>query len=309
MDTRLIARTALLGIALLALSCRPETRTPVSGTIETDEVHIGSRYGGRVTQLFAREGESLKAGQPVVELDAAELPARREQTAALLAEQVAGPRREELDAAKSDWEALTADLQQARADARRAQELFSRNTISVDERDRAVTRAAALEKNAASAHSRYELLVAGTRPEQITRTRAQLAEIDSHLAELKISAPSDSVLEVLNVKVGDVVAPNQPLATLLLTQHLWIRVYIPQTWLGSVQPGGSAQVRVDAYPGKMFTGTIEQIARQAEFTPRNVQTAGERVQQVYGIKLRLENSSGDLRAGMTAEVTFPSAAH
>jgi HlyD family secretion protein len=293
---------------VLAVSCRPESRVPVSGTIETDEVHIASRYGGRVQQILAAEGDALKAGQPVVELEAAELRARRDQTAALLAEQEAGPRREEIAAAKADWEAQTADLQQARADARRAEELFSRNTISTTERDQAATRATFLEKSAAAARSRYELLLAGTRPEQIARTRALLAEIDSQLAEMKIAAPSDSVLEVLNVKVGDVLGPNQPVATLLLPQHLWIRVYIPQTWLGAVQVGGGAEIRVDAYPGKVFRGTIEQIARQAEFPPRNVQTAGERIQQVYGIKVRLDNPGGELRAGMTAVATFPAAA-
>jgi len=112
------------------------------------------------------------------------------------------------------------------------------------------------------------------------------------------------VLETLSVKVGDVVPPNHEVATLLLTNHLWVRVFVPETWLGRVKLGESATVRVDAFPGRDFKGIIEQIARTAEFTPRNVQTVEERVKQVFGVKLRLDNKEGDLRAGMAADATF-----
>jgi multidrug resistance efflux pump len=136
-------------------------------------------------------------------------------------------------------------------------------------------------------------------------SRAQLAEIDSHLREMKITAPSDCVLEVLSVKVGDVLAPNQQIATLLLTNHIWVRVFVPETWLGQIQIGEQVRGRVDSFAGKDFSGMVEQIAREAEFTPRNVQTVGERVKQVFGIKVRLDNSEGKLRAGMSADVSFP----
>jgi len=65
------------------------------------------------------------------------------------------------------------------------------------------------------------------------------------------------------------------------------------------------KMRVDAFPGKDFTGAIEQVAREAEFTPRNVQTVGERVKQVFGVKVKLDNTEGQLRAGMAADVVFP----
>ena len=308
MDTKIIIRTGLLVLSFLLASCRPQNKSnAVSGTIETDEVHIASRYGGRVEKLFAQEGDALKMGQIIAELDAAELPARRDRIAAQLAELEAGPRPQEIAAAKADWESQVAQLDFARADARRAEELFAQKTISTTEHEQLAMRANALEKNAAAARSRYDLLLAGTRPEEIAQVRAQLAELDTQLREMKITAPSDSVLEVLSIKVGDVLAPNQEIATLLLTNHIWVRVFVPETWLGDIKLGGSAQVSVDSFPGKNFVGVIEQIARAAEFTPRNVQTVSERIKQVFGIKLRLDNASNDLRAGMSADVTFPNA--
>ena len=297
-----------IGLVLLASGCSLNTSSSpqsVSGTIETDEVHIASRYGGRVEKILAEEGAALKAGQVLVELEAAELRARREQAAAQLAEWEAGSRTEEKDAARHDWEALTAELEQAHADAKRADELLSQRTISKTEQEQAVTRARTLEKNVAAAKSRYDLLLAGTRPERIAQARAQLAEIDAQLREMSIAAPSDCVLEVLSVKTGDVLAANREVATLLLVQHLWVRVYVPEPWLGHVQLGDTVKVRVDSDPRREFAGTVEQVAREAEFTPRNVQTVGERVKQVFGVKVRLDNREGTLRAGMAVDVVFP----
>jgi HlyD family secretion protein len=295
----------ILVLAIIAFGCERKNQRPtVSGTIETDEVRVASRYGGRVQKILIQEGQAVKAGDPLVELDAAELSSRREQAAAQLAEMEAGPRKEEIEAAKHDWEALQAEASQATADARRAEELLAAKTISPTEQEQALTRARTLEKNVAASKSRYDLLLAGTRPERIAHARAQLAEIDAQLKEMKISAPSDSVVEVVSVKVGDVLAANREVATLLLPQHIWVRVYVPEPWLGKIRLGEKVSVRVDSDRTKTYSGKVEQIARQAEFTPRNVQTVGERIKQVFGIKVRLDNKEGELRAGMAADVQF-----
>ena len=309
MEKRYLIRLGVLAFSFLLVSCNHNSgSSAVSGTIETDEVRVASRYGGRVEKIHAQEGDALKDGQPIADLEAAELQARRAQAAAQLAEFEAGPRKEEIEAARHEWEAQAAELELARANARRADELFAQKTISETERDQMVTRAKTLEKVVAAAKSRLELLLAGTRPEQIAQARAQLAQIDAQLAEMKIAARSDCVLEVLHVKTGDVLAPNQPVATLLLPQHIWVRVYVPEPWLGHIKPGDSVKVRVDSFPEKQFAGVVEQIGRQAEFTPRNVQTVEERIKQVFGVKVRLDNSSNELRAGMSADVVFPNVA-
>jgi HlyD family secretion protein len=304
-EKRFITPIVLVTLSL-SLSCCKESSTPstVSGTIQTDEVRVASRYGGRVEKLFAQEGDSLKAAQPIAELEAAELRARRDQMAAQLAELEAGPRKEEIAAARAEWETQVSELELARANAKRAEELFAQKTISITERDQLVTRANSLEKTVAVAKSRYDLLLAGTRLEQLAQARAQVAQTDAQLKEMQIAAPSESVLEVLSVKVGDVLAPNQQIATLLLP-HLWVRVYVPEPWLGHLKLGDSVKVRVDSFPGKDFPGVVEQINREAEFTPRNVQTVEERIKQVFGIKVRLDGSNDQLRAGMSADVVFP----
>lgn len=297
---------AALALALAVCGCNSkQPANSVSGTIEVDEARVASRFGGRVENIFAQEGDALTGGQVIVELNAAELRARRDQATALLAEAEAGPRKEEIAVAKADWEAQVTQLELARADWKRTDDLFAKKVISETERDRMLANATALEKSVAAAKARYDLLLAGTRPERLAQVRAQLAELDAQLREMKIAAPTNCVLEVLSVKPGDVLAPNQPVATLLLTNHIWVRVFVPEPWLGHIKLGDAVKVRVDAFAGKDFAGVVEQVAREAEFTPRNVQTVGERVKQVFGVKVKLDNAEGQLRAGMAADVSFP----
>ena len=256
---------------------------PVSGTIEVDEVHVAPRTGGRVVELFVQEGDVLKKGQSLALLVAPEMEAKRNLAQA------------QIDTAEQDAKAVEAQLDFLRADARRQQDLLRNRTVSASEAERATSAATAEEKNLEAARMR------------IMQMRAQLAAIDAELDELKVVAPNECVVEVLNVKVGDVLAPNQELATLILPQHLWVRVYVPETWLGLIKLGDAVRVRVDSFPGDDFPGTIEQINRQAEFTPRNVQTVEDRIRQVFGVKIRLQNRDDKLRAGMSADAIFPNA--
>ena len=269
---------AVLLLTLAALGCKPEhVANSVSGTIETDEARVASRYGGRVEKIFAQDGEALSGGQVIVELDAAELHAQRDRIAAQLDEAVAGPRKEEIATTKADWEAQVAQLDLARLECKRAEQLFAAKTISEIERDRAVTGEVALEKGVAAARSRYDLLLAGTRPERLAQARAQMAELDAQLREMKILAPTNCVLEMLSVKPGDVVAPNQAVATLLLTNHIWVRVFVPEPWLGHIKLGDGVKVARGARVDGAIVGAGARIDDGANIGPGVVVGAGARV--------------------------------
>ena len=280
------AGCALLAVGLLIfLSSCGNRKNAVSGTIEVDEVHVGPRMSGRVQKIFAQEGDKLKGGQPIVELDAAELKARRDLAVA------------QIDSATHDAESQVALLEFLRDEAKRQQELLKRKVVSPTDAQKAASSATAQEKIVAAAQTR------------VIQAQAQLGDIDAQLAEMQVKAPTDSILEVLLVKVGDVLPANREVATLLLPQHLWVRVYVPEPWLGLIKIGDQVRVRVDSFPGKDFPGVVEQVNRQAEFTPRNVQTVEDRIRQVFGVKIRLPNNDDRLRAGMAADAYFPNVSH
>ncbi|HEY2124880.1 MAG TPA: efflux RND transporter periplasmic adaptor subunit [Chthoniobacterales bacterium] len=278
-DKAAYAATAL-ALSMLAPGCQPRSES-VSGTIEVDEVHVGPRTAGRVEKILAQEGDRLHAGQIIVQLEAFEMRARRELAVA------------QIDTALRDAESQAAQLEFLRDDASRQEELLKRKVVSPTD-----------AQKAASAGRAQEKIVDADRM-RVVQARAQLADIDAQLAEMEVKAPTDSILEVLTVKVGDVLPANREVATLLLPLHLWVRVYVPEPWLGLIKVGDEVRVRVDSFPKVDFPGTVEQVNRQAEFTPRNVQTVEDRIRQVFGVKVRLPSNDDRLRAGMAADVIFP----
>jgi HlyD family secretion protein len=269
-----------LALVVLLAGCNSR-KNAVSGTIEIDEAHVGPRSSGRVEKIFAQEGDRLHEGQLIAQLEASELRARRDLAAA------------QIDTASRNADSQSAQLEFLRDEATRQKDLLQRKVVSPSDAQRADSAAKAQVKNVEAAQM------------QVLQARAQLADIDAQLKEMQVIAPADSILEVLSVKVGDVLPPNGEVATLLLSQHLWVRVYVPEPWLGKIKLGETVNVRVDSFPRYDFHGVVEQINRQAEFTPRNVQTVADRIRQVFGVKIRLPADDDRLRAGMSADVYFP----
>lgn len=109
---------------------------------------------------------------------------------------------------------------------------------------------------------------------------------------------------MLDLRPGDLVAAGGTVARLLEAGQLHAMVYVPVTELNRVWLGQSAELRVDVFPDAVFQARVAQIRQQAEFLPRNVQTREERVHQVIGVKLHVDDPERRLRAGVSAEARF-----
>jgi HlyD family secretion protein len=239
-----------------------------------------------------------------------------------------GYRQEDIAAAQADLDRAKADETRTRLDFQRYDALAQKDLVSKQQRDTAEANwRMALAQQQNSQHKLAELQ-RGYRPEEIAAAEAHYLQTQATLAKLErgnrhedvdlakaaysydearyrerqVVAPVAATVEVLDVRPGDLIAPNTPVATLLERDQIYIRIYIPETEIGGVQLGQKAEVRVDSFPKKVFDGTIEQINQQAEFLPRNVQTREERVHQVFGVKVRIDDPSGRIRAGMAADV-------
>jgi HlyD family secretion protein len=239
-----------------------------------------------------------------------------------------GYRQEDIDAAKADLDRANADEVRSHLDFDRYEALAKKDLVSKQQRDTAEANwkvALAQQQSAqrkldelrrgyrpeeiASAEARYlqtqatlEKLERGNRREDVELAKAAYAYDQARYRERQVTAPAAAVVEVLDVRPGDLIAPNTPVATLLERDQIYVRIYIPETEIGRVRIGQKADVRVDSFPNQAFNGAVEQINQQAEFLPRNVQTREERVHQVFGVKIRIDDSSGRVRAGMAADV-------
>lgn len=239
-----------------------------------------------------------------------------------------GSRREDIAAAKADVDRMHADairagLNYKRADALASEGIFSKTQL--DDAEATWKMAVAAQRNAeeklaelergfrpeeiASAKARYQQTEAtrlkierGNRLEDIEAARASLLNAEARYREREVLAPSAATVEVLDIRPGDLVAPNTPIATLLEHDQMYVRIYVSEPRIGQVHVRQKADVHLDAIPGQTISATVEQINQRAEFLPRNVQTKEERVHQVFGVKLRINDPSGRVRAGMAADV-------
>lgn len=368
-----VGPAALLLLALLLVlgGCNRKRDTGalvVSGRVEVDSIHIGSKVGGRVAKVHFDESEMVKAGEPVVSLEDQELVAQRDQAKAAAAQAqaqldllLAGSRQEDILRADAVVSASLAELELRRKGFReeeiqeaaaqlasaqseqalaqkefdRASALFKTRTIDQSEFDRTRNTFETAKAKVNAAAQRAALMQSGSRPEEITRAEAQLAQaradlirlrngprpeeiaaqraavesakanvarFESQLAEMKIIAPADAMVETLDLKVGDLVKPGETVAVLNLRRAPYVRCYVPENRLAEVKPGQEVTVTVDSLPGESLKGRVRRLASDAEFTPRNVQTTEKRSELVFEMKVDVLDKPESLRAGMYADI-------
>lgn len=239
-----------------------------------------------------------------------------------------GYRKEDIASAQADLERAKADEVRTRLDFDRYDALARKDLVSKQQRDTAeanwkmalAARQMAQHKldelqrgyrpeeiAAAMAHyneteANLEKMERGNRREDVEAANAAYAYDEARFRERQVVAPSAAVVEVLDVRPGDLIAPNTPVATLLEKDQIYVRIYIPETEIGRVHVSQAAEIRVDSFPNQVFNGVVEQINQQAEFLPRNVQTEAERIHQVFGVKIRIDDPAGRVLAGMAADV-------
>ena len=194
-----------------------------------------------------------------------------------------------------------------------------------DEIDQARARVAAAQSQQAMAQAQLDQVQKGARTEQLTAAQAQIdaatAQADSagaqteaaqaqasglqvQIDKLTLRSPLNGVVLQRAIEPGEFVAPGASLMTVGDAGNLYITVYIPEDRYGQIKLGQPVTVKVDSFPTETFAAKVTRIADQAEFTPRNVQTAEGRATTVFAVKLAVDNAGGKLKPGMPADVYF-----
>ncbi|HYR78765.1 MAG TPA: efflux RND transporter periplasmic adaptor subunit, partial [Candidatus Dormibacteraeota bacterium] len=194
--------------------------------------------------------------------------------------------RNQLGKAKADLAHARADVAQARRDLNRDNELARENVISAKVRDDAITLVQQGEANVLSAEANVKLYA-------------------DQLVDTEIKAPVDGVVVSKALEVGEWVTPGVPILTVDDLSTIWARVDVEETDLGSLYIGKSAQVELPTQPPEIFTGRIMAIGQEGQFaTERDVRRGRQDIRTFY-VKVQVLQAEGQLKPGMTAEVTFP----
>jgi len=291
-------------------------------------------------QAAAAEAELQRLTEGFRPEEVAQAQAARDRARTVLERRTAGPRSQEVSIAREQLRQSQATLELARLERDRIIPLVREQSMSQLELDRAEKQVVSADAGVAIARQQLALLEEGTRKEEIAEAAAQLAEAEAllklrqagtraseiaaaearlraarahvdaireRLAELVVRAPQASVVEAIDLRPGDLVAPNAPTVNLLLTESLYVRAFVPEARLDRVRIGLKVPVALDALPGQRVEAVVTYVSSQAEFTPRNVQTPEERSKQVFRVKLSLTNPPGEVRAGMLGDVRFDEA--
>ena len=342
----------------------------VSGVIEADEIRVGSRVGGRVKRVLVEEGDTVAAGEALIELEpfdwyeqlaeaesqlaAAEAnyaklaagfraeeiaaaAAKSDQAQASLAEAVAGPRPQEIQEARDALALAKAELELAESSFKRTESLYGEKSVAREKYDKAASELKVARATAAVRQSQLDMLLEGTRKEKIDYAKASLAQaqaehalrqhgyrpqevaeasaqrdaakasvetIKRRIAELTIFSPCESVVEAVDLRPGDLISTNAPVVSLMDTNRMWLRAYVPERVLSLVPLGRELPVHIDGITERTFSGKVTFVAREGEFTPSNAQTPEERGKQVFRIKVQIERDLELLRPGMAGDIVL-----
>jgi HlyD family secretion protein len=322
--------TVGLALAIAAAACQepePSNVIRVSGHVEATEVQVAADVGGRLLELRVDEGDRVTAGQEVgrldtrdIELQIARARAERAAADAQLRFLEAGARPEEVRqaqaqraAAAAEVAAIAAQLKAAETDLARFEALLKANAGSQKERDDARARVDVLREQERSARERVRgarevvsRLQAGATREELDAARARVRTVDAQIALLEkaradasITSPATGIVTQKLAEAGEQVAPRMPILVVTDLDNAWANLFVPEPMIPRVMIGQPARVLTDA--GSTVDGKVTFISPQAEFTPRNVQTADERSKLVYRIKVSVDNRAGILKAGMPVD--------
>jgi len=286
------------------------------GNVDIRQVSLAFDGSGRIAELRAEEGDSVKAGQVIglldtstLELQAKQAEAQAEAQKQTLLKLRNGSRPEEITQAKAQLASAEASAALAEQSLARITRLRSSGTSRDQALDQAQSQAAARRAHEEQLRAALQLAEAGARAEDIAAAEAQLAASEANLALLRhqidrgqLRAPVDAVVRSRLREPGDMITSTSAIFALALTEPKWIRVYASEPDLGRIRPGMAAHVFTDSHPDQPIAGKVGYISSVAEFTPKSVQTEELRTSLVYEVRVVVEDEADILRLGQPVTV-------
>ncbi len=334
----LLSAALVVALVLRVRQLHAKEHGPAGGTgvIEGVDVNVASRMASRITAVRVWEGDVVKEGDALVELDCTEAQAALAEAAARLSAAEAGLQAQVASAqsavrsasaaqggivaADSQLAALAAQETLAQAELARAESLYRQGaatTSAVDDaRSRRQTLAGQIAAQRASAGASRDqagaLFAAGSAAKAqvlaaqgaVEAARASALRAKAAARECTLVAPRGGMVASRDLEPGEAVQPGTVVLTLTDVSEARTRFYLPNRELAAAAPGRRVSVAADAYPGQTFEGTIFHVSPRAEFTPRNVQTRDDRDRLVYAVEVRIPNPDLRLRSGMPVEVAI-----
>lgn len=312
----------------VALASQQEVQTGLTGNVDATEVNVNTKIPGRVVKITVKEGQQVKAGDLVAQIDDSDLKTKEEQAQAAV--EAAQGDIAKAAAAKAALDSTTAatiakaqvGVDKAKTDAelalktyQRMKELHDQKVVSDQDFDGienkyklslvGVDAAAADLGMAQSSRTQLDVYAADSQRAQAAQAAAegQLKEIRNNIAEAQIKAPCAGTVTSLNVKEGEMVSQGLPLLSVTNYLDNWVNVKVSESSLTNLKLGQQATILITSQNNKKLSGKIIEISKKPEFaTARATNDRGEK--DIVSFNVKIQTNSPDLKPGMEVSVKF-----
>lgn len=312
-------RAILLGVVCswLAACSSPDERQ-ILGTLERDRLELIAESNEPIVAIELREGAQVQAGTVLLRQELGAMQARLDQAIAArnvaerrLAELTKGPRSQEIAEARAAAEAAQSSLTTEAREYARVSDLVERKLLSQSTLDQARARRDTAAGTSKQATARLNLLLEGTRIEEIEQAEASLKQAQAALAELQTSAaryvvvaPRAGRIEALPYKLGERPAAGMPVVVMLAEGIPYARVHVPETVRAQFKAGTHVQVRLDGRE-QPLDGVVRYVSAEAAFTPYYALTQDDRSRLSYLAEIDLpEEAAREIPSGIPVQVSL-----
>ncbi|MBA5852018.1 efflux RND transporter periplasmic adaptor subunit [Clostridium sp. cel8] len=285
------------------------TTVNYSGQLTSDkEISVSPKVPGKVSSLNVKVGSKVNAGDVLFTLDSSSLNAQLKQQQAnvdsanaTLDKTKSSGLEQQLIQAEQSVKSSSINYNDAKTNYDRIQKLYSAGAATKQELDSAKTKLDSASSSLSSAQQNLNLIKEKIGPESIEVAEAQLKQAQAALESIKVQiednivkSPVSGTVSAVNIDVGEMSSSTQPCITIVKSDSIIAKISVPDTMLSKIKVGQSLKVVVPSLSDKNFTGTISVISPDVDSTT-----------QQYTVKIKLDNSNGDLKPGMFAKISLP----
>ncbi|WP_134686309.1 efflux RND transporter periplasmic adaptor subunit [Brevibacillus migulae] len=300
------AQAAVPAVKVWNVGSGQDSGITASGKVTAaEEIQAVSKLSGKVAQVLVKEGDIVKPGQVLVQLDSSDYvqQVRQAESAiasaqARLADTKAGARSQELDRLRSVVEQAKASQDVAQSTFNRMKALYESGAISQSEYEKVTLELEKARTGYVQAQAQLDLAQAGATSNSLAALQAEVDRLKSSLELAKITlsntnvtSPIAGVVARRSIDPGEMASPGVPLLTIVKMDEVKVEASIPQDQINQVKVGGQVTLRVSSLEDKHFTGTVEFVSPISDAN-----------NSTFPVKIRVSNQEGLLRAGMLADV-------
>jgi membrane fusion protein (multidrug efflux system) len=228
--------------------------------VDADNVSVGSKIMGRISAVYANEGDLVKQGALLAEIDSSDLHAQRDQSVAMKAQALANYAQSEVkySSDQKSIRVLEINLERSTEDLARAKSQSDGGVITPEQFDhiKKMYETAVAQLEAAKAQLLVSKSMISSASAAVETADTQVKVLDTQLKNTKLYAPADGIITKRWLLPGDVVQPSQSVFTLTMSKNLWVVAFLEETKISKVHTGQSVRFTIDAFPGVKFNGKV-----------------------------------------------------